>query len=198
MVIKKHQLKLVFATGNGNKVREIEYLLTDNITLLSLNDIGCTEDIPETAATIEGNAIQKANYVTERFKYSCFADDTGLEVKALHGAPGVHSARYAGEHKNAEDNMNQLLQELKGANDRSAQFKTVICLNWEGQQFLFEGIVSGTIIESKRGTAGFGYDPIFVPNGHEKTFAEMSFEEKALLSHRGIAIQKMITFLNNI
>lgn len=190
-------MKLVFASNNKNKISEIQQMLPKEITLLSLEDIGCFVDIPETANTIEGNAILKANYVTEKYGYNCFADDTGLEVDALNGEPGVYSARYAGEQKNSEDNMNKLLSELQDKNNRSANFKTVIALNINNTQHLFTGIAKGTIIEHKKGNQGFGYDPIFLPENYEKTFAEMNLDEKATLSHRGKATKELITFLNN-
>ena len=163
--------------------------------IVSLKDIGCTEDIPETAPTIEGNAVLKANYVTEKYGFACFADDTGLEVAALDNAPGVYSARYAGEQKNADDNMAKLLDNLSDKTNRKAQFKTVICLNLNGNQHLFEGIIKGEIIPEKRGSAGFGYDPIFIPNGYSNTFAEMSMSEKSKISHRGLAVEKLVAFL---
>lgn len=188
-------MELVFASNNKNKIAEIQKMLPSSISLLSLKDIGCTEDIPETADTIEGNAILKANYVTEKYGYNCFADDTGLEVDALNGAPGVYSARYAGEQKDANDNMDKLITELSNIENKTAQFKTVIALNLNGQQNLFTGIIKGTIILEKRGKKGFGYDPIFVPENHDRTFAEMEMEEKAVLSHRGIATRKLIDFL---
>lgn len=188
-------MELVFASNNKNKIAEIQKMLPSSISLLSLEDIGCTEDIPETADTIEGNAILKANYVTEKYGYNCFADDTGLEVDALNGAPGVYSARYAGEQKDANDNMDKLITELSNIENKTAQFKTVIALNLNGQQNLFTGIIKGTIILEKRGKKGFGYDPIFVPENHDRTFAEMEMEEKAVLSHRGIATRKLIDFL---
>lgn len=188
-------MKLVFASNNQNKIAEIKQMLPNSIELLSLEDIGCTEEIPETANTIEGNAILKANYVTEKYGYPCFADDTGLEVEALNGEPGVYSARYAGEQKNADDNMNKLLENLIDKQNRKAQFKTIIALNINNEQHLFEGIIKGEIISEKRGTKGFGYDPIFVPEGFSRTFAEMEMNEKAILSHRGIATRKLISFL---
>lgn len=191
-------MKLVFASNNQNKIAEIKQMLPKSIELLSLDEIGCTEDIPETADTIEGNAILKANYVTEKYCYSCFADDTGLEVEALDGAPGVFSARYAGQQKNADDNMNKLLDNLKDKTNRKAQFKTIIALNINDEQHLFEGIIKGEIISEKRGTKGFGYDPIFVPEGFSTTFAEMEMNEKAKLSHRGIATRKLISFLETL
>ncbi len=188
-------MPLVFASNNPNKIKEIQLLLPNNLQILSLEDIGCLEDIPETAPTIEGNAIQKANYVTEKYGYPCFADDTGLEVAALANAPGVYSARYAGEQKNADDNMAKLLDNLSDKANRKAQFKTVICLNLNGNQHLFEGIIKGEIIHEKRGSAGFGYDPIFIPNGYSNTFAEMSMSEKSKISHRGLAVEKLVAFL---
>lgn len=190
-------MQLVFASNNPNKIKEIQLLLPKEIAVLSLEDIGCFEDIPETAPTIEGNAIQKANYVTEKYGYSCFADDTGLEVEALNGEPGVFSARYAGEQKNTTDNMDKLLLNLSSQSNRNAQFKTVICLNINNKQFLFEGSIKGKIITEKRGTGGFGYDPIFIPNSYDKTFAEMNIEEKSIISHRGIAVKKLVGFLTN-
>ncbi len=189
------EFSLVFASNNPNKIKEIQLLLPKEITILSLEEIGCFEDIPETAPTIEGNAILKANYVTEKYGYSCFADDTGLEVAALNGEPGVYSARYAGEQRNADDNMNKLLANLADKENRNAQFKTVICLNLDGNQHLFEGIIKGKIINEKRGSEGFGYDPIFIPNGYSKTFAEMPIAEKSKISHRGLAVEKLVAFL---
>lgn len=188
-------MKLVFASNNKNKIQEIQALVPNTIQIVSLEQIGCTEDIPETADTIEGNAILKANYVTEKYGYDCFADDTGLEVEALNGAPGVYSARYAGEQKDANDNMDKLLSELKDKTNRKANFKTVIALNLNGNQNLFTGIINGKIIEEKIGTNGFGYDPIFVAEGFDKTFAELTMEEKSTISHRGIAVKELILFL---
>jgi XTP/dITP diphosphohydrolase len=188
-------MKLVFASNNKNKIKEIQLLVPSFIQILSLEDIGCTEDIPETADTIEGNAILKANYVTEKYGYDCFADDSGLEVEVLNGEPGVFSARYAGEPKDDDKNIDKLLVNLEGKTNRKANFKTVICLNIDGKQHLFTGIVNGKIIEEKVGDNGFGYDPIFVADGYEKTFAELSIEEKSSISHRGIAVKQLITFL---
>ena len=188
-------MKLVFASNNKNKIQEIQALVPNTFQIVSLEDIGCIEDIPETADTIEGNAILKANYVTEKYGFDCFADDTGLEVDALNGAPGVYSARYAGEQKDANDNMDKLLSELKDESNRKANFKTVIALNLNGKQNLFTGIINGKIIEEKIGTNGFGYDPIFVADGFDKTFAELSMEEKSTISHRGIAVKELILFL---
>ncbi|ANW95538.1 non-canonical purine NTP pyrophosphatase [Wenyingzhuangia fucanilytica] len=190
-------MKIVFATHNNNKLKEVAALLP-NIELLSLTDIGCTEEIPETADTLEGNAKIKANHVTEKYGYPCFADDTGLLVDALNGEPGVYSARYAGEHGNAEKNMDLLLKNLEGTSNRKACFKTIICLNLNNQQHLFEGICNGNILEKRQGDEGFGYDPIFTPNGYQLSFAEMSLDEKGKISHRGLAVQKLIAFLQNL
>jgi len=190
-------MQLVFASNNLNKIKEIQSILKGSIALLSLSDIGCHEEIPETADTIEGNAILKANYVTEKYGYDCFADDTGLEVTALDGAPGVYSARYAGEQKNADDNMNKLLEALKDQADRSAQFKTVIALNIKGIQHLFTGIAKGEITFDKTGNHGFGYDPVFLPENYTETFAELSSEIKNKISHRAKATQQLIDFLNS-
>jgi XTP/dITP diphosphohydrolase len=189
-------MQLVFASNNKNKIKEIQALIPNTIKIISLEDIGCIEDIPETAETIEGNAILKANYVSSNYGYDCFADDTGLEVDALNGAPGVYSARYAGEQKDANDNMDKLLLELKDKSNRKANFKTVICLNLNGIQQLFTGIITGKIIDEKIGTNGFGYDPIFIAEGHQKTFAQLTLEEKAHISHRGIAVAQLIAFLS--
>jgi XTP/dITP diphosphohydrolase len=189
-------MQLVFASNNKNKIQEIQVLVPSNFHILSLDDIGCTEEIPETADTIEGNAILKANYVTNNYGYPCFADDTGLEVEVLNGAPGVYSARYAGEQKSAEDNMNKLLHELHQVSNRKANFKTIICLNINGSQHLFTGIINGEITTEKIGTNGFGYDPIFIADGTNKTFAELSMQEKASISHRGIAVAQLLAFLS--
>jgi XTP/dITP diphosphohydrolase len=188
-------MQLVFASNNKNKIKEIQLLVSDTIQILSLEEIGCTEDIPETADTIEGNAILKANYVTEKFGFNCFTDDSGLEVEALNGEPGVFSARYAGEPKDDENNIDKLLANLKEIENKKANFKTVICLNLNGKQQLFTGIINGQIIEERVGTNGFGYDPIFVADGYQKTFAELTLEEKSNISHRGIAVKELITFL---
>jgi len=191
-------MKLVFASNNKNKIQEIQALVPNTIQIVSLQDIGCTEDIPETAETIEGNAILKAQYVYDKYGLSCFADDTGLEIDALQGEPGVYSARYAGEQKNADDNMALVLQKLENKTNRSAQFKTVIALNFGSEHFLFEGIVKGTITPVKRGNEGFGYDPIFQPEGFDVTFAEMSMQQKATISHRGKAVEKLVNFLKRM
>jgi XTP/dITP diphosphohydrolase len=188
-------MKLVFASNNKNKILEIQSMLPESIQILSLEDIGCLEDIPETANTIEGNAILKANYVTQKYGCDCFADDTGLEVEALNGEPGVFSARYAGEQKNADDNMTKLLFELENKSNRSARFKTVICLNIDGNQHLFTGIAKGEIIKEKTGNGGFGYDPIFQPEGYQQTFAQISLDVKNQISHRGKATKQLIAFL---
>lgn len=189
-------MQLVFASNNKNKIQEIQALVPSDFHILSLDDIGCTEEIPETADTIEGNAILKANYVTNNYGYPCFADDTGLEVEVLNGAPGVYSARYAGEQKSAEDNMNKLLHELHQVSNRKANFKTIICLNINGSQHLFTGIINGEITTEKIGANGFGYDPIFIADGTNKTFAELSMQEKASISHRGIAVAQLLAFLS--
>lgn len=189
-------MKIVFATNNKNKIKEIQSMLPSSIEIISLESIGCHEDIPETAGTIEGNAILKANYVTQKYGYDCFADDTGLEVDALHGEPGVFSARYAGEQKSADDNMDKLLLNLKNKANRNAQFKTVIALNLKGQQHLFTGVARGEITLEKTGSQGFGYDPIFMPEGFRETFAELSLETKNAISHRGKATRALIAFLN--
>ena len=188
-------MQLVFASNNKNKIKEIQLLVPSTIQILSLDDIGCTEDIAETADTIEGNAMLKANYVTEKYGYDCFADDSGLEVQALNGEPGVFSARYAGEPKNDENNIDKLLINLKNIENKKANFKTVICLNLKGEQQLFTGIINGQIIEERIGTNGFGYDPVFVADGYQETFAELTLEEKSNISHRGIAVKKLIDFL---
>lgn len=189
-------MKLVFATGNINKAEEVRSMLPQGTELLTLKDLELKEDIPETSPTLEGNAIQKANYIVEHFGLDCFADDTGLEVFTLDNEPGVYSARYAGEQKNSDDNMNLLLEKLKGSSNRSARFRTVIALYLKGEMHTFEGIVNGTIIEEKRGDQGFGYDPIFVPEGCTRTFAQMSMDEKNTVSHRARAFTKMYNFLN--
>ena len=189
-------MKLVFATRNKNKVYEIQSLIPSTIKVLNLHDVNCFEDIPETRPTIEGNASEKAFYVYQKYHHSCFADDTGLEIETLDGKPGVLSARYAGDTKDAHLNMNKVLEELKDKENRTARFKTVISLVNDGAEHLFEGIVTGTILHEKRGSNGFGYDPIFIPDGLSKTFAEMSLEEKNKYSHRAIAVNKLVEYLN--
>lgn len=188
-------MQLVFASNNKNKIKEIQQLLPPTIKVVSLEEIGCTEDIPETASTIEGNAVLKANYITEKYGLNCFADDSGLEVDILNGEPGVFSARYAGEPKNDDNNIDKLLLNLKDKTNKKANFKTVICLNLNGEQYLFTGIVNGQIIEEKKGANGFGYDPVFVADGYTKTFAELTMEEKSHISHRGIAVRQLVEFL---
>lgn len=190
-------MKLVFASNNHNKIKEIQLLVSNSIEILSLKDIGCLEDIPETADTIEGNAILKANYVTDKYGFNCFADDSGLEIDALNGEPGVYSARYAGEPKDDSKNIDKVLKNLKDKTNKKANFKTVICLNINGKQHLFTGIVNGKIIENRVGDNGFGYDPIFVADGYSKTFAQLSMEEKAAISHRGKAVKQLVDFLQN-
>lgn len=190
-------MKLVFASNNLNKILELRHQLPPDIELLSLENIGCYEDIPETADTIEGNAVLKANYVTEKYGLNCFADDTGLEVDALNGAPGVYSARYAGVQRDANDNISKLLGELENNTHRNARFKTVIALNINGKQHLFTGIVNGEITTERVGEGGFGYDPVFKPEGLSYTFAQLSLDQKAQLSHRGRAVQLLITFLKS-
>ena len=188
-------MKLVFATNNLHKLKEVQEMLSNSIEVLSLKDIGCFEDIEETEITLDGNAKLKADYITKKYGFDCFADDTGLEVEALDGDPGVYSARYAGEHGNAEKNMEKLLIELKNKSNRKGKFKTIIALNLTNKQYLFEGICEGEILNEKTGVKGFGYDPIFVPENYTRTFAEMSLEEKSVISHRKIAITKLKSFL---
>ena len=187
--------KMVVATNNAHKLKEIAAILGQEIELLSLKDIQCFADIPETADTLEGNARQKAMYIYENYGMDCFADDTGLEVEALGGAPGVFSARYAGEGHDSEANMQKLLKEMAGKENRKAQFRTVICLIRNGKEHLFEGIVKGEIIQEKRGGEGFGYDPIFVPEGYDLTFAELGDDVKNTISHRARAVEKLCQFL---
>ncbi|NJB71994.1 XTP/dITP diphosphohydrolase [Saonia flava] len=189
-------MKLVFATHNFNKLNEVRLLLPKSIILLSLTDIDCNEEIPETGETLEENAQLKADYVSQNYGYPCFADDTGLLVDALDGMPGVYSARYAGEQKSSEDNMDKLLQELKKKNNRTAKFKTVIALNLPTEKKQFHGTVEGEITTKKYGKKGFGYDPIFKPNGYDKTFAELPLLEKNKISHRGRAVQKLASYLS--
>jgi XTP/dITP diphosphohydrolase len=189
-------MKLVFATSNQNKAAEIAKLLPVHFEILTLKDIGQIEDVPETSSTIQGNAIQKATFIFEKYNIFCFADDTGLEINALNGEPGVFSARYAGEQRNDQDNINLVLEKLKDTTDRSAQFRTVIALNINDIQLVFEGIVKGTILKEGRGTNGFGYDPIFEPENCGKSFAEMTMDEKNTFSHRARAFAKMIEYLN--
>lgn len=190
-------MKLVFATNNAHKLEEIERMLGEKFELVSLREIGCREDIPETQDTLEGNALEKARYVKEHYGYDCFADDTGLEVEALDNRPGIYSARYAGPAKDAEDNMTKILEEMRGIANRKARFRTVIALLLEGKEYCFEGIVEGEILTERQGTEGFGYDPIFRPDGYVLSFAEMDMEEKNKISHRGRAVEKLVAFLND-
>lgn len=187
--------KLVFATNNSHKLEEVSAVLGDQLDILSLKEIGCTEDIPETATTLEGNALLKAQHVYNQYGYDCFADDTGLEVEALEGRPGVYSARYAGEDQNAERNMEKLLHELEGSTNRRARFLTVVALIEGGNVRYFEGQIAGQIIGNRKGSAGFGYDPVFVPDGYSQTFAELGSELKNKISHRALAIQALIKYL---
>ena len=191
-------MKLVFATQNENKAHEIQSLLPEYFKIISLKDIRCFDEIPETAETLEGNSLLKASFISETYNLNCFADDTGLEIEALNNRPGVHSARYAGPDKSAAANIDKVLSELEGKTSRNAQFRTLITLILNKSTFSFEGIVRGEIISEKRGENGFGYDPIFVPEGEIRTFAEMSLEEKNKHSHRARAFQKMIDFLNKL
>jgi len=187
---------MVFATNNVHKLEEVQAILGDSHQLTSLPEIGCMEDIPETADTLEGNALQKARFVVQHYGYDCFADDTGLEVEVLNNAPGVYSARYAGENKNPADNRKKLLCELQGKENRTARFRTVIALIRNNQEYLFEGIINGKIIDEERGTGGFGYDSLFVPDGYSETFAELGAEIKNTISHRAEAVVKLKQFLD--
>jgi XTP/dITP diphosphohydrolase len=190
-------MKLVFATNNLNKLKEVQEMLPNSIQLLSLKDIDCFDEIDETETTLEGNAQLKADYITQKFGFNCFADDTGLEVESLDGKPGVYSARFAGEPSNSENNMQKLILDLETKTNRKAQFRTAVSLNINDKKFLFEGICKGEILTKKQGEKGFGYDPIFKPEGLEQSFAEMTSVEKNKISHRGIAIQKLVEFLSN-
>lgn len=187
--------ELCFATNNRNKIAEVSQMLEGKYKLLSLEDIGCNEELAEDQDTLEGNSRQKAKYVWANYNVNCFADDTGLEVDAICGEPGVYSARFAGPQRSDTDNINKLLHVLEGQENRRARFRTSITLYLDNQEYQFEGIVNGTIAEAYKGNKGFGYDPVFIPEGHEKTFAEMSPEEKNAISHRGRAMQKLISFL---
>lgn len=188
-------MKLYFATNNIHKLKEVQEVVGDSFQIESMRSLGINEDIPEDQLTLQGNALQKARFLYDRTGESCFADDTGLEVDALNGAPGVYSARYAGEAKNSLDNMALLLKNMSGIQNRKARFRTVIALILDGKEYLFEGVVKGTIAEEPRGTAGFGYDPLFVPDGYSTTFAEMDSEAKNAISHRGRAVEKLAAFL---
>ncbi|MGB5203997.1 non-canonical purine NTP diphosphatase [Eudoraea sp.] len=188
-------MDLVFATHNANKLKEVSLLLPKDIRLISLEDLGCNEEIPETGTTLEANAQLKADYITKHYGISCFADDTGLIIDALNGAPGVHSARFAGEEKDSEKNMEKVLFELKNITSRTARFKTVIALNLNKKRILFEGVVEGRITKENLGAQGFGYDPIFIPIGYDQTFAQLPIQIKNEISHRGKALQKLIIYL---
>ena len=189
--------KLVFATNNAYKLEEVRAVLDNKIEIVSLNELGCYDDIPETADTLEGNALIKAEYVFNKFEMACIADDTGLEVEALNGEPGVYSARYGGEPHNAQKNMQKLLTNLKGIENRKARFRTVIVLKDAERELYFEGTIHGHISETPSGAAGFGYDPVFVPDGYNKSFAELGPELKNKISHRALAVEELIRFLKN-
>lgn len=191
-------MRIVFATNNGYKIAELQAMLGNSFKLLSLHDIGCLEEIPEDQPTIEGNSRQKATYIYKKFGFPCFADDTALEIDALNGNPGVFSARYAGEKKDSDANMDKVLSQLKKINNRNARFRTVITLIINDKEILFEGIVTGEITKIKKGIKGFGYDPIFIPKGFDKTFAEMQPDEKNKISHRGKAVEKLVQYLKSI
>ena len=191
-------MKIVFATNNPNKLKEIQSLIPKEIEIISLKEIGCNEDIPETGDTLEANAFQKAHYIKDNFNYDCFADDTGLEIDELNGDPGVYSARYAGPERNANANMNKVLNELKGKKNRKAKFRTAIALILKGEEHLFEGKVEGYISKDKQGNEGFGYDPIFIPENDIRSFAQMSMQEKGAISHRGRAVKKLVAYLKNL
>lgn len=192
-------MKLVFATNNKHKLDEVRKITSHHpVEIVSLAEINCFDDIPETADTLEGNALQKAHYIQEKFGLNCFADDTGLEVEALHNAPGVYSARYAGPEHDSEANMKKLLHEMEGKENRKARFRTVIALVWNGKTYTFDGIVNGTITTTKRGENGFGYDPIFIPEGYEQTFAELGNDIKNQISHRAKAVEKLDEFLTQL
>jgi XTP/dITP diphosphohydrolase len=191
-------IKIVFATNNKNKIKEVQKLLPSNIELISLKDIGCEDDIPETQHTIKGNSIQKVNYINSKYNLDCFADDTGLEISALNGDPGVLSARYAGSERNSKKNIEKVLKNLNNIKNRNARFKTVIALSYKGEILTFEGVCEGVISDEIQGDGGFGYDPIFKPKGINKTFAELSFDEKNKISHRAIAIKKLIDYFNKL
>lgn len=196
---------LVFATQNKHKIEEIKHVLNMKVyqkqtrqwNIIGLAEIGCFEDIPETSDTLEGNALQKAKYVFDNYSQDCFADDTGFEIDSLGGKPGVYSARYAGAQRNFDDNIHKVLEELKEHKNREARFRTVIALLLDSKHYFFEGLVEGRVIHEKRGTGGFGYDPVFVPDGYDKTFAELGLDEKNQISHRALAVKKLIDFLKS-
>jgi XTP/dITP diphosphohydrolase len=190
--------QLVFATNNAHKLEEVAHKVAGKVKLLSLNDIGCHDEIAETGTTFQANASIKSYYIYQKYNLNCFGDDSGLEIDALNGEPGVYSARYAGEHGNHQANMDKVLEKMKDNADRSARFRTVISLIWEDKEYFFEGTINGTIRHERSGTAGFGYDPIFQPDGYDITFAEMSMAEKNSISHRAIAVGKLIEFLQSV
>jgi XTP/dITP diphosphohydrolase len=190
-------MKLCFATNNEHKIAEVAHAVQGKFTLVSLSELNCFEELPETQPTIEGNSLQKAEFIFSRYNIPCFADDTGLEVESLNHAPGVFSARYAGDHKSTEDNINVLLKNLAGIKNRAARFRTVITLMGLNGTHTFEGVIEGTILTQKRGELGFGYDPIFLPSGYSRTLAEMQLTEKNKISHRAIAVQKLVAFLRD-
>ena len=191
-------MKIIFATNNKHKLKEVQAVLGDGYRLVTPSELGITEEIPEDRPTIEGNASQKSHYLYERTGADCFADDTGLEVEALGGEPGVRSARYAGPGHDSERNMELLLRNMEGITDRRARFRTVISLILDGKEYLFEGVIKGEIIKEKRGDSGFGYDPVFVPEGYDRTFAELGNEIKNQISHRALAVNKLCEFLRSI
>jgi XTP/dITP diphosphohydrolase len=191
-------MKLIFATQNKHKLEEVMKMLPSDLELQSLSDLKCFDELPETHETLHENALEKARYIAQKFHQNCFAEDTGLEVEALNGAPGVYSARYAGEHKNHSDNINLLLKNLNGVTNRKARFRTVIALILNGKEYLFEGIINGNIAKKPIGSMGFGYDPVFIADGYDKTFAEISIEEKNNISHRAKAFQALKNFLNTL
>lgn len=196
--LEKHtNHQIVAATNNQHKISEIRPLIEPDFRILSLDDIGCTEELPETQNSLEGNSLQKAEYVYNHFRLPCFADDTGLEVKALNGEPGVYSARYAGEQRQSSDNIALLLKNLSGESNRSARFRTVITLVGLDGTRTFEGVVNGVILREARGSAGFGYDPVFQPEGYDKTMAEMTLDEKNAISHRALAVKKLVAYLKS-
>lgn len=188
-------MQITFATNNKNKLKEIQNLVPERFIINSLDDIGCKEEIPETGNTLKANASQKSHYILKKYQEDCFSDDTGLEIDALNGEPGVYSARYAGPRRNSNHNMDKVLENLNTIENRAARFKTVISLILEGKEYFFEGVCEGVITKEKSGTDGFGYDPIFMPIGFDRTFAEMTIEEKGIISHRGKAIAKLVDFL---
>ena len=191
-------MELIMATQNKHKVEEINALLPPSFKVKTLDEIGCLEEIPETQETLEGNALQKARYVAEKYGVNCFADDTGLEIEALNGAPGVYSARYAGPAKDSDQNMNLVMEQMNGVRNRKAQFRTVIALIIDGKETCFQGEVKGEIRHEKSGMKGFGYDPIFQPDGFKQTFSEITMDEKNAISHRGKAVRKLVEYLSNL